>query len=255
LMEGFICNPTVNPQCLDTAGLLRPVWDYPNAGPDISITGGYVYRGSAVPSLAGKYIYADFGSGKTWALTYDGIHPPTNQLLTDEAFLISSFGVDEQNELYLLEYSSTNGRIRKLTGPPKRRRGKSSAEGVRPRSELSQSLQSINNNHVPTSQLQLRFAQSVRRVGTRSASAGERGSAGGKPSGDVRRERLDERCVPLSVGHFRRLQPDAQDGLDAIIAPYEHNESKKSSRRSARWGDQYSLMFGGACRALSRTSY
>ncbi|MER3523568.1 MAG: glucose sorbosone dehydrogenase [Ignavibacteria bacterium] len=118
LMEGFICNPTVNPQCLDTAGLQRPVWDYPNAGPDISITGGYVYRGSAVPSLAGKYIYADFGSGKTWALTYDGIHPPTNQLLTDEAFLISSFGVDEQNELYLLEYSSTNGRIRKLTSPP-----------------------------------------------------------------------------------------------------------------------------------------
>ncbi len=117
LMEGFICNPTVNPQCQDTAGLLRPIWDYPNSGPDQSITGGYVYRGSPIPSLVGKYIYGDYGSGKTWALTYDGINPPTNQLLTDETFLISSFGVDENNDMYLLEYSSTNGRIRKLTGP------------------------------------------------------------------------------------------------------------------------------------------
>lgn len=117
LMEGFICNPTVNPQCQDTAGLLRPIWDYPNAGPDQSITGGYVYRGSSIPSLVGKYIYGDYGSGKTWALTYDGITPPLNQLLTDESFLISSFGVDENNDMYLLEYSSSAGRIRKLTGP------------------------------------------------------------------------------------------------------------------------------------------
>lgn len=117
LMEGFICNPTVNPQCQDTAGLLRPIWDYPNAGPDQSITGGYVYRGSAIPSLVGKYIYGDYGSGKTWALAYDGVNPPTNQLLTDETYLISTFGVDENNELYLCSYSSTAGRIYKLTGP------------------------------------------------------------------------------------------------------------------------------------------
>ena len=117
LMEGFICNPVVNPTCQDTAGLLRPVWDYPNAGADISITGGYVYRGVAIPSAVGKYFYADYGSGKTWALTYDGVNPPTNQLLTDEAYLISTFGVDQNNELYLCEYSTTSGRIRKLTGP------------------------------------------------------------------------------------------------------------------------------------------
>ncbi|HXF99601.1 MAG TPA: PQQ-dependent sugar dehydrogenase [Bacteroidota bacterium] len=118
LMEGFICNPTVNPQCQDTAGLLRPVWDYPNSGPDQSITGGYVYRGSAIPSLVGKYIYGDYGSGKTWALTYDGVNPPANQLLTDETYLVSTFGVDENNELYLCSYSSSAGRIYKLTGPP-----------------------------------------------------------------------------------------------------------------------------------------
>ncbi|HCV43518.1 MAG TPA: glucose sorbosone dehydrogenase, partial [Bacteroidetes bacterium] len=116
LMEGFICNPTVNPTCQDTAGLLRPVWDYPNAGADISITGGYVYRGSAIPSLYGKYIFADYGSGKTWALTYDGINPTFSTLMTDEAYSISSFGVDTSYEVYLCSYS-TSGRIYKLTGP------------------------------------------------------------------------------------------------------------------------------------------
>jgi glucose/arabinose dehydrogenase len=116
LMEGFICNPTVNPTCQDTAGLLRPVWDYPNAGSDISITGGFVYRGSAIPSLHGKYIFADYGSGKTWALTHDGVNPTFSTLMTDESYSISTFGVDTSNNIYLCSYSSS-GRIYKLTGP------------------------------------------------------------------------------------------------------------------------------------------
>jgi len=115
-MEGFICNPVVNPTCQDTAGLLRPVWDYPNAGADGSITGGYVYRGSAIPSLHGKYIFADYLSGKTWALTYDGISPTHSTLLTDELLSISTFGVDTSNNIYFCSYS-TSGRIYKLTGP------------------------------------------------------------------------------------------------------------------------------------------
>jgi glucose/arabinose dehydrogenase len=116
LMEGFICTPAVNPGCQDTAGLLRPVWDYPNAGADISITGGFVYRGSAIPSLYGKYIFADYGSGKTWALTYDGINPTFSTLMTDESYPISTFGVDTSNNIYLCSYSS-GGRIYRLTGP------------------------------------------------------------------------------------------------------------------------------------------
>ncbi|MEK9135939.1 MAG: PQQ-dependent sugar dehydrogenase [Bacteroidota bacterium] len=117
LMEGFICNPVVNPTCQDTAGLLRPVWDYPNAGADGSVTGGYVYRGSVIPSLYGKYIFGDYVSGKTWALTYDGFLPPSATLLSDEAYPISSFGVDTSGNMYLCSYSSTTGRIYKLTGP------------------------------------------------------------------------------------------------------------------------------------------
>jgi glucose/arabinose dehydrogenase len=114
LMEGFICTPAVNPGCQDTAGLLRPVWDYPNAGADGSITGGYVYRGAAIPSLYGKYIFADYVSGKTWALTVGGT--PSVILLSDEAYSVSTFGADPAGNLYLCSYSSS-GRIYKLTGP------------------------------------------------------------------------------------------------------------------------------------------
>lgn len=117
LMEGSLCTPGVNPSCLDTAGTILPVWEYPNAGSDIAITGGYVYRGAAIPSLVGKYICGDYGSGKTWAVTYNVGTPSTGQLMTDETYPISTFGVDEQNELYLCSYSSTNGRIYKITGP------------------------------------------------------------------------------------------------------------------------------------------
>jgi glucose/arabinose dehydrogenase len=116
LMEGFLCTPGANPNCLDTAGLLRPVWDYPNSGADVAVTGGYVYRGAQYPDMAGKYFFADYGSGKTWSLTLNSVGLPTVQLLTDEAFAISTFGVDEMNELYLCSYS-TAGRIYKLVGP------------------------------------------------------------------------------------------------------------------------------------------
>ena len=116
LMEGTLCTPGVNPNCLDTAGLIRPVWEYPNAGSDIAVTGGYVYRGSLIPSMIGKYLCADYGSGKTWALTYTGVGNATAVLLTDEPFPVSTFGEDELGEMYICSYSS-NGRVYKLTGP------------------------------------------------------------------------------------------------------------------------------------------
>lgn len=116
LMEGFICNPSVNPNCQDTAGLLRPVWDYPNSGSDVAVTGGFVYRGLQYPSAYGKYFFADYGSGKTWHLTLNSVGLPTVVLISDESFSISTFGVDEANELYLCSYSGS-GRIYRLVGP------------------------------------------------------------------------------------------------------------------------------------------
>ncbi len=110
IMEGFHCfNPSSD---CDTTGLTMPVWEYEhNDQGGYSITGGYVYRGANLPELQGKYIYADFVSGKIWALTYDGNSQAQNQLLIDAKKPISSFGVDDENELYICAF---DGRIYKI---------------------------------------------------------------------------------------------------------------------------------------------
>ncbi|MBK8550304.1 MAG: PQQ-dependent sugar dehydrogenase [Ignavibacteria bacterium] len=109
-MEGFHCYGT----CDTTGkGFTRPVYEYPRSA-GASITGGYVYRGSLLPSLYGKYIYADYSFGTVWALTYDGINPATNALIQDTNFAISTFGVDQNNEIYACSYAATTGRIYKI---------------------------------------------------------------------------------------------------------------------------------------------
>jgi glucose/arabinose dehydrogenase len=86
-------------RCTDAHGLIDPVWEY-GRSEGISVTGGYVYRGKALPDLVGWYVYADYGSGKVWALNIDGAQT-VNRLLVDTDLLISTFGVDENDELYL----------------------------------------------------------------------------------------------------------------------------------------------------------
>jgi uncharacterized repeat protein (TIGR03806 family) len=76
-----------------------------------SIIGGYVYRGERLPALEGKYIFADFSRGSIWALPYDtdggDLELGNLELLMTSGFLdrengITSFGVDDLGELYLL---------------------------------------------------------------------------------------------------------------------------------------------------------
>lgn len=87
-----------------------PIWEYSHSL-GVSITGGYVYRGQNVPELYGKYIYGDFGSARVWALEYVGINPAINNQITTAPGTISSFGTDENNELYLVSF---NGKIYKF---------------------------------------------------------------------------------------------------------------------------------------------
>ncbi len=87
----------------------NPIWEYPhNSTGGYSITGGYVYRGQNVPELFGKYIYGDYVSRNVWALEYDGINPTVNTQITQAPSSITSFGVDEDQELYLVSF---NGKI------------------------------------------------------------------------------------------------------------------------------------------------
>lgn len=101
IMEGYNCYDPAN-SC-DTTGLIMPIWEYDHSLGQ-SITGGYVYRGTLIPEFVGKYIYADFISGNIWSIEYDGQNSPINNLIIDSNLLISSFGVDENNELYICSF-------------------------------------------------------------------------------------------------------------------------------------------------------
>ena len=101
-MEGYHCfNPSTN---CDSIGLIGPVWEYPHIDSDVSVTGGYVYRGSSTPALEGIYIYGDFSSGRIWGLDYQGDTSITNYLIKDTELNIPTFGVDEENELYIADF-------------------------------------------------------------------------------------------------------------------------------------------------------
>ncbi|MDH4098105.1 MAG: PQQ-dependent sugar dehydrogenase [Nitrospira sp.] len=101
LMEGFLCfNPSTN---CNQGGLTLPVLDYPHLNNACSVTGGYVYRGSAAPALRGTYFYADFCAAFVRSFRYQN-----GQAISqfEWPFLsrggITSFGEDAQGELYLM---------------------------------------------------------------------------------------------------------------------------------------------------------
>ncbi|MEM9458378.1 MAG: PQQ-dependent sugar dehydrogenase [Myxococcota bacterium] len=71
----------------------------------VSITGGYVYRGTALPSLQGDYIFADFTLGTIWALDLDQPDRPKRFLL-DTTLLIPTFARALDNELYTFDWWS-----------------------------------------------------------------------------------------------------------------------------------------------------
>ncbi len=88
---------------INVTELEDPVFEY-NHLEGVSITGGYVYRGSSLTNLIGKYIYADYGSGKIWSLEYVGGIVKDNTELIDTNLNIPSFGVDSNNELYICAF-------------------------------------------------------------------------------------------------------------------------------------------------------
>ncbi|MEJ5351773.1 MAG: PQQ-dependent sugar dehydrogenase [Melioribacteraceae bacterium] len=120
IMEGFHCyNPSRN---CDTTNLTMPIWEYGhNQDGGYSITGGFVYRGNNAEEIYGKYVYGDFVTGNIWALEYDGKNS-TNKLLFKTNHSISTFGVDEKDELYFADYAV--GRIYKIKGTVKTKVGK-----------------------------------------------------------------------------------------------------------------------------------
>lgn len=93
-----------------TQGLTEPVLVY-GRGEGQSITGGYVYRGNAVPGLKGQYVFADFATGTVWAARPSG--QTWNKVQLGRVDNPSTFGEDEAGELYVAEYGS--GRVLRLS--------------------------------------------------------------------------------------------------------------------------------------------
>ena len=99
-MEGNHCYPAGS-NC-NSEGFEPPVWEYPLYVNGVcSVTGGFVYRGSNMPSIYGKYIYGDWCTGDIWGLTYSELGNHTNEHLLLSEINITSFGLDENNELLI----------------------------------------------------------------------------------------------------------------------------------------------------------
>jgi glucose/arabinose dehydrogenase len=112
VMEGTACySPSSG---CSTEGLTLPVAEYSHDD-GCSITGGYVYRGSAIPCLQGRYLYSDYCSGRVWSFVYESgaaarAAELTADLDPDSTLLqsITSFGEDAAGELYIV---SAAGRV------------------------------------------------------------------------------------------------------------------------------------------------
>lgn len=110
-MEGDRCYRTT----CDTAEYTLPVSTYEHE-PDCAIVGGYVYRGSAIPDLAGWYVFGDFCSGTIRAIDAAAARAPDAGLqepviLLDSDAVSVSFGEDRDGELYVVDLAGTVWRL------------------------------------------------------------------------------------------------------------------------------------------------
>lgn len=93
---------------------IDPVFEYDHRVGK-SVTGGFVYRGSDLPTLEGRYLYGDFVSGGLWALSLDDEgQAGENAVIPWNGLPIFGFGQDEAGEAYVLTSSATGQGVFKL---------------------------------------------------------------------------------------------------------------------------------------------
>jgi glucose/arabinose dehydrogenase len=94
----------------ETTDLIDPVAEYSHQL-GISVTGGVVVRDPRLSEWQGVYLYGDFGSGIIWGLLRQADGSWMNAQLWDTEANISSFGLDQEGRVYLVDY---RGRILRL---------------------------------------------------------------------------------------------------------------------------------------------
>jgi glucose/arabinose dehydrogenase len=110
IMEGRSCfNPATN---CDQSGLTMPVHTYPTSGGNCAVTGGFVYRGSAIPQIAGLYFFSDYCRGGLRSLrVVNGAAQDVREWEVGSTGNVSSFGEDANGELYVVAHAGTIYRI------------------------------------------------------------------------------------------------------------------------------------------------
>ena len=105
-----------------SATLTEPLWDYSHGGGSLqgqSITGGFIYRGSSIPSLTGKYVCADYVSGNIWSIDQNNGNPIIERL-AGEVAIVGLLQDPSSGDILLLDRGNngTNqgtGSIKRLT--------------------------------------------------------------------------------------------------------------------------------------------
>lgn len=106
VLEGSRCYRGVD---CERKGLELPIFEYAHEE-GCSVTGGYVYRGSKIPALFGRYLVGDYCSGVIWQV-YRDEKGWRSEVLAKTPFLISSFGEDEAGEVYVVDHRGAVFRI------------------------------------------------------------------------------------------------------------------------------------------------
>jgi quinoprotein glucose dehydrogenase len=107
--------PSGAPPAVEMTDLIEPLWEYHH---DVgkSITGGNVYRGPSMAELEGAYLYADFVSGRIWALWYDQEtkRVTANRAIRETGPAVMTFGEDDDGETY---FATQEGGLWKFARP------------------------------------------------------------------------------------------------------------------------------------------
>ncbi len=118
-MEGTLCTgntgncPANTPVCFSPS-FTGPILEYGHGGGRCSITGGYVYRGLAIPDLYGTYVYADYCSGEFFGARPSGGGDFSSELLPISVDHPTTFGEDSTGEIYV---GTGGGFVYRVDGP------------------------------------------------------------------------------------------------------------------------------------------
>lgn len=110
IMEGTDC---FSPMLLcNKSGLTLPVHDYPTADGNCAVTGGFAYRGSAIPQIVGLYFFSDYCKGglRSFRLV-DGVATDVREWNAGVGATVTSFGEDRRGELYVISHGGTVGKL------------------------------------------------------------------------------------------------------------------------------------------------